>query len=45
LQASICPSAAIRISNIEARNGYSLDLVGGLWNLALDCLLVFIGQD
>lgn len=45
LKPCVCPSAAVRIGNVEAGDGNGLNLVGRFWDLPLDRLLVLLGQN
>jgi hypothetical protein len=45
LQASVSPSRPVGIGNIQASNGYSMDLVGWFRYCPLDNLFIFLRED
>lgn len=45
LQACVGPSVSVGMGNVEASDGNSLDLVGGLWYCAFHRLFILFRQD
>jgi len=45
LHARVCPFLGVRVGNVESRDSYSEDLVGGFGDIPLDGFLIGIAED